>query len=132
MAEDRIELTKSRTAEDFAGEALHEDAIDAVIAHPLEMAQDCLGVEGAVDFGGFAVGELERGGVAFVGVEFADIGPEIDVGAAGLEAALAGPVVPSAAEAIAFRRVPALIAAHDFALESGAIDAFFAFACEGL
>ena len=131
MAEDRVELKQPRIVEDFAREALDENAIDAIVAHPLEVTNDGLVIEGAVDFGGLAVGQLERRGIAFIGLEFADIGPKIDVRAARPEAISPGPMVPATAKAVPFSRVPALVTAQDLALEGFGVNAFVALSREG-
>jgi len=123
VREDGGELAAAGGAGNLADEALDERAVDAVVAHPLEVAGDGLGVEGAVDLGGLPVGELEGGGVALVGVELAHVRPEVELAAAGLEAVRAVPVVPAASAAVALGGVPALVAAHHLAGQGLRIDA---------
>jgi hypothetical protein len=87
------------------------------------MAEDRFAVERAIDFGRAAVGVAKGGGEAFVGIEFADVGPEVDLAEARLEPAALVPVIPAAAQPVAFGGMPALVAAEDFAVERRGIDA---------
>src|SRR3954453_7761123 len=86
------------------------------------MAEDGGAFVGAEDLGGAAVGVMQAGLEALVRAVLGEDGPEIDVDVLGAgSAALFGPVNPAAVGAVAFAIEPALIAAHQFAREGGAV-----------
>ena len=100
-----------------AGESLHEDAVDARLAHPLEMPQHGRRLEGAEDFGGPAVGEADPGDEPLFGAQFGEIGPEIDaeISAGRRGEPIPPPVMPAAIGPVAFTSEPALVAAQHLA-----------------
>jgi hypothetical protein len=87
-----------------------------VLPHPCGVTEDGARVGGAEDLGGGAVGVFQGGVMAFFGVEFGDVGPEVDVGAAGLVEAVVGPV---AFGAVVGGVEPALITAEEAVEEFG-------------
>src|SRR5688500_996587 len=91
----------------FFYKTLHENTIDAVVFHPLEVEIDAFFIVRAIQWCYRAVGKLNGAGIGF-GV-FGHVGPEIDARAAGLEAA-AGAVlimVPTAVGGVAVGGEPA-------------------------
>jgi hypothetical protein len=91
--------------------------------------QDGGGFERAEDFGGLSIAALETCGKAFVGAEFRNVRPEIDLRIAIRErAALLRPMNPAALRAIAFRIKPPLVTAHHLAFERACIHTFFSLA----
>jgi hypothetical protein len=90
--EDAVGVGAALGAFEHGAEALEEDAVDLVLLHPFEVAEDGARVGGAEDLGGGAVGVFQGGVVAFFGGEFGDVGPEVDVGAVGFVEAVVGPV----------------------------------------
>ena len=132
MAQHGGELAQASGMRNLADESLHEHAVEAVVLHPFEMPQHGLAVEGAEHFRRAAVGELEGRGVTLVGIEFAHIGPQINLATARLEAVAPIPVIPAATAAVALRREPALVAGHDLAGQRRAIHALLRRAGVGL
>ena len=97
-------------------EALHEHAVDAVFAHPLEVAQHRGAEIGAENLGRAAVGVDEVGREPFVGAVVGEVGPEIHIDAAGAGPSPAGgPVIVPPVCAVALAVEPTLVAAHDLA-----------------
>lgn len=93
VVEDEVGVGAVFGAFEHGAEALEEDAIDLVLLHPFEVADDGARVGGTEDLGGGAVGVFQGGVMAFFGREFGDVGPEVDVGAVGFVEAVVGPVV---------------------------------------
>lgn len=97
-------------------EALEEDAINLVLLHPFEVAEDGARVRGTEDLGGAAVGIFQRCVVALIGTEFGNIRPEVDVGAVGFVEAVVGPAEISA---VLWGGEPALVAAEQAVVQFG-------------
>ena len=108
-----------------AGKALHERAVDAGIAHPLEMPQHGRVLERTEDLGRPPIGIFDLGGEAALRAQFGEIGPEIDadVSGGGHAGPVFRPVVPGAAGAVALAGEPALVAAQHLALQRGGVAA---------
>ena len=104
------------------GEALDEDAVDAVLPHPLEVAQDGLAVVGTEDVRDRPVGVAEGRVEQFVRrPSSAHVRPQVDVATAGPELPPPGVVRPPLAGPVPGRREPPLVAAHHLAGQGGAV-----------
>jgi len=107
---------------DAGAEALHERAVDAVLLHPLEVAQDGGLDRRAEQLGGRPVSIAIVAGEPLRGREFAQVGPEIDAAPRRL-AVDPAPVHPAGRVPIALGHEPALIARHDLAGQRRGVDA---------
>ena len=100
------------------GETLHEDAVDAVVAHPAEMAADGLGIVGRDDLGGGAAVTVERQAGAVFGRGLRDVGQVVGERLPHA-VALARVVAPARFGGVVRRAEPALIAAEDATVKGG-------------
>ncbi len=107
----------------LTSEPLNEDPVDAVLFHPLKVAEYGGGVVVAWKFGRFAVGEFKRGWISLLRRQFANVGPEIEAAASRLEAVTSCVVHPAELGAVPFGAMPALISAHHFAEKGRCVDA---------
>ncbi len=123
MIQDRVELPQAGIVEGFGDEALHEDAVDAVVPHPFEMAKNGLAILRRVKIRGRAVGMFECRLTFLIRAEFRHVRPEIELAIAGGEVAGEDPVVPAAAEGVAGGGVPTLVPGEDFVGHGGGVDA---------
>src|SRR5579884_3956641 len=123
MVQHHIYLAQTFWILAFGDESLHEDSVNSVLFHPFEMPQDGLAIERAENFRRRAIGMLERRDVALVRVEFAHIGPKINLAASRLKPIAPAPMKPVTSRAIAFADEPSLIPAHHLACECLRIDA---------
>src|SRR6266478_5116930 len=96
------------------------------------MAQHGFAIERAEDFGRAAIFHLELRREALVGIQFANIRPEVDTTTARLEPVPASPMSPASGTAIGGSAKPALVSAHYFPRESVSIHTFMALALVGL
>ncbi len=123
VGEDHVDMAGAGAAGGFADEAAEEDAIDAVLAHPLEVDEGGAFAEAAVEACGGAVGHLDAGDVGEVfGVVLGDVGPHVNAEAAGAFFEAGAPMAEAEGRAVAGGVEPALVAAEDFAVQRGGID----------
>jgi len=104
---------------------LERDAIDAIVAHPFEMAQDGVGEIAGIGFSGLTITVGEARGEEFAGGELGKVGPEIadDVGWGGLDAVYVAPVdVTGEGFAVTAASVPGLITEDEFVAEGGGVN----------
>src|SRR5437016_1894134 len=101
----------------FYGKPLHKDSIDAVLLHPAEVAQHSFLRMRAKQVSHRAVGMAKRRVIFLVVVQLTNVGPEINGAMTGSNLITGTVMRPAALRAIAGRGEPALVAAHDFAMQ---------------
>src|SRR5262249_30797390 len=119
MGKDDVAMAQVFGVGRFHTEALDENAVDAVLLHPLKVPENGFAVVRAEYFCHPAVRVAEGRGVFLVIVEFAHVRPEVNVAESGFEPTFGGVVTPSSAGAVSWSRKPALVAADHMAGQRG-------------
>src|SRR5260221_14551979 len=115
IGEHGIAMVQRRRIAQTVGESLHENAINAVILHPLEMFQHSRFLKGTEYFSRFSICHFETGGEALAGVQFGNVRPQIHLGITILKWTMIFSPMPPALfrTSIARSAKPPLITAHD-------------------
>src|SRR5262249_3340200 len=104
-------------------EALHQDAIEAVVAHPAEMARDGLAVAGREKVCGCAADGHARNRTGFTGLELARVRVHVDDDRRAGGSAAARPVAPVGAGRTARGTAkPSLVAEENLVFDSRRVD----------